>query len=56
MVKFFLLVVLAFGAFCAFSIFAPSSWGTAFRVSGHAIPWIALGVCAIGWVGYKAIK
>lgn len=56
MVKLFLLGLLAFGAFCALSFFVPSSWGTAFHVSGRAIPWLALGVVGVGYIGYKAIK
>lgn len=56
MVKLFLLVVLAFGAFMALALFVPSSTHTAFTVSGHNVPWIALGVCVCGFIGYKAIK
>lgn len=56
MVKFFLLAVLAFGAFMALVIFFPSSTHTAFTVSGHAVPWFALGLCGIGVVGWRAIK
>jgi hypothetical protein len=56
MVKFFLLLVLCFGAFMALVAFLPSSTHTAFTAWGHAVPWFALGVCGVGFLGYKAIK
>lgn len=56
MVKLFLLAVLAFGCFMALALFFPSSTHTAFTAWGHAVPWIALGVVGVCWVGYKAIK
>ncbi len=56
MVKFFLIALIAFGAFMLLGIYLPSSTHTAFSVSGHAIPWIALGVCGCAFLGYKAIK
>jgi len=56
MVKLMLLLLLVFGAFCALSIFAPSSWAPAFQVWGHTIPYLVLGVCLVAYVGYKAIK
>jgi hypothetical protein len=56
MIKLILLCLLAFGAYCALCVFAPSSWGTAFHVSGHSIPYIAIGVCVIGYIGYKSLK
>lgn len=56
MLKVFLVGVLAFGAFMLLGMFLPSSTHTAFSVSGHAIPWIALGVCGCAFLGWKAIK
>lgn len=56
MAKVFLIGLIMFGAFMLLGIYLPSSTHTAFSVSGHAIPWIALGVCACGFLGYKAIK
>jgi len=56
MVKFFLLAVLAFGAFMAFAIFLPQSFSTAFHAFSHPVPWIALGVVGVGYIGYRAIK
>lgn len=56
MLKVFLIGLIAFGAFMALVAFLPSSTHTAFTVGGHAIPWIALGVCACAFAGYKVIK
>lgn len=56
MIKLILLVILAFGAFMALAIFLPQSRETAFHIASHPIPWVALGVCLVGYVGYKAIK
>jgi len=56
MIKFILLILLCFGAYTALCVFAPSTWAPAFRISGHGIPYLALGVCLCGYVGYKAIK
>lgn len=56
MIKLILLGLLAFGTYCALSLFAPSSWGTAFTAWGHTVPYLALGVCLVGYIGYKAIK
>ncbi len=56
MLKFFLLLVLAFGAYCAIAAFFPSSHLPAFHAWGHAVPWIAIGVGVIGYAGYKSIK
>lgn len=55
MIKFILVLVLTFGAFCAIALLAPSSWGTAFTVGGKHIPYIALGVCLVGYIGWKKI-
>lgn len=56
MLKVILIGLICFGAFVLLGAYLPSSTHTAFNVSGHAIPWIALGVCACGFLGYKAIK
>lgn len=56
MLKVFLVCVLAFGAFMALAIFWPTSTHTAFTLSGHHVPWIALGVCGCAFLGWKAIK
>lgn len=56
MMKLFLLGLLTFGAFMALVAFLPSSTHTAFVVSGHAVPWFALGVCGVGFIGWRAIK
>lgn len=56
MVKLFLLAILCFGAFMALAIFVPGSRETAFGIFSHPVSWLALGVCAVGWIGYKAIK
>ncbi len=56
MLKVFLVGLIAFGAFMLLGMFMPSSAHTAFNISGHAIPWIALGVVGCGFIGWKAIK
>lgn len=56
MLKVILIGLICFGAFVLLGAYLPSSTHTAFTISGHAIPWIALGVCACGFLGYKAIK
>jgi len=56
MVKFFLIALIAFGAFMALAAFFPTSAHTAFTVAGHHVTWIVLGVCGCAYLGYKAIK
>jgi hypothetical protein len=56
MLKVFLIGLICFGAFMLLSIYVPTSFHTAFHVSGKAIPWIFLGVCGCAFLGYKAIK
>jgi hypothetical protein len=56
MLKFFLVALVAVGAFFLLGMFFPSSTHTAFTVAGHGIPWIALGVCGCAFLGIKAIK
>lgn len=56
MIKLILLAVLAFGAFMALAIFLPQSRGTAFTAFSHPVPWIALGVVGVCYIGYRAIK
>ena len=56
MLKVILIGLICFGAFILLGAFLPSSTHTAFTVSGHAIPWIALGVLGCAFAGYKAIK
>lgn len=56
MLKVFLIGLIMFGAFVLLGAYLPSSTHTAFSISGHAIPWIALGVGACGILGYKVIK
>jgi hypothetical protein len=56
MLKVILIGLICFGAFVLLGAYLPSSTHTAFTVSGHAIPWIALGVCGCAFLGYKAIK
>lgn len=56
MIKLILLVILGFGAYMALSMFWPATFGTAFTAFSHPIPWIAIGVCVVGYIGYKTIK
>jgi hypothetical protein len=56
MLKFFLITLIAFGAFIALGLLIPTSTHTAFTIAGRNIPWIALGVCGCAFLGYKAIK
>lgn len=56
MVKLALLALIGFGCFMALAIFVPGSRDTAFTAFTHPVPWIALGVLGVCWVGYKAIK
>jgi hypothetical protein len=57
MIKLILLVLIALGAFFALTIlFGGKAFGTAFTAFNHTIPWIAVGVCVFGYIGYKAIK
>ena len=56
MIKLVLLAILAFGAYCAIATLFPSSGLPAFHAWGHAVPWIAIGVGGIGYIGYKSLK
>ena len=56
MIKLILVLLLAFGAFMALVMFLPTSTHTAITLGEHAIPWFAIGVGAIAFLGWRAIK
>jgi hypothetical protein len=55
MFKAILIVILLVGAFVCLSLI-PGAWSTMTHIRGTAVPWIALGLVAFAYIGYKKIS
>lgn len=56
MIRILVILVAMFGALVLLTRFFPSSQAIAFHVGDHAVPWFALGVCALGYAAYRVTK